>query len=410
MSMTIGRAAITDDPYGDSVRISGNTISFDSTIIGADVNETKARMAQLAGLVDNPDEEVIPFTWTEDPSFDGYYKVRSLSIAPVSVYLATGWCPFSITLERIDDFSYPQFETITRLVTRTNSHGVTIPSTIAVGHTVGDNIPSGVGSVFTNQYFVTTEIGQATIYAASAPLATFSSRFGVLPATWYNGFAKIEAKSGANYYGLTGQQVPSWVGDNWRIGNGWVRAWPALDGRLWVESYVPGTGWVGWKIDMVLSGALVAGGYFGTNAPSYPIRITRNTPEACSIRWNGQAGPMDLTVRAGDPYVELSIAEANPAGNNWGIGLVTPGAGTSGVGFIRANTAISGRTFQVSCASTLSFDTVNTRAWLTAPATTATFAISPDATGAGAAVAWTGLNQRDIFLGYRTQRLKAVRR
>ena len=422
MSMTIGRAAISADPYVGTFTADGDVVSFTSDLGATSLSMCQALSQQLRGLVDNEDEEVVPFTWSLDSSFDGFYRARSVRVEPESTFIQNGRTRFSIVLERVDDFNRPEFEAITRLVTRTNSHAVTTPSTVAIGMGVASGVvgwPTGVGSPFTSTYNVDTEDGLDTlsIGAQSAPLATFSTRFMSTTTAWYRGMAKIEASFGGTYYPLVGQQVPSSVGDNWRLSNGWVRARPDLAGGLWVESYVDGTGWVGWRIQLTpVAGALTTDYFATTGGLTFPIRISRNSPEAATIRMIGAVLTMDLTIRAGDPYIEMAISERNPAGNNWGAGLVSAGAGTSGTGWIRANTKVSGRTFQMSCTNTLTFDTVNTRATLTTAASSTTFAFSPDAAGVGTGggggggVTWTGNDQRNIFLGVRAQRIKVVRR
>ena len=53
MSMTLGRFSTSEDPDAGSLRQSGDEVRFESMIVAADLNEFKARVQQLRGLVDN---------------------------------------------------------------------------------------------------------------------------------------------------------------------------------------------------------------------------------------------------------------------------------------------------------------------------------------------------------------------
>ena len=61
MTTTLGRATI-GDPHGGTIRQQGNRLSFTADIEGTSVDDCQAKMQQLAGMLDNPDEEVFPFT------------------------------------------------------------------------------------------------------------------------------------------------------------------------------------------------------------------------------------------------------------------------------------------------------------------------------------------------------------
>ena len=93
MTLTIGRAAV-DNP--EKVSSSGGRITLEGDIApangtdAANVDEFLARRQQLVAMVDNPDMDVWPVTWSEDDTLDGFYRVRRAEVDPASVYLATG--------------------------------------------------------------------------------------------------------------------------------------------------------------------------------------------------------------------------------------------------------------------------------------------------------------------------------
>ena len=80
-TMYIGRA---DALYVDKASPSpdGDRLTIAGTVIAADRYEYAARRQQITGLVDNPDEEIVPLQWTSDGVFDGFYRVISASFAP----------------------------------------------------------------------------------------------------------------------------------------------------------------------------------------------------------------------------------------------------------------------------------------------------------------------------------------
>jgi hypothetical protein len=101
MSMTLGRFSTSEDPDAGSLRQSGDEVRFESMIVAADLNEFKARVQQLRGLVDNDDERVFPFTWSEDSTFDGFYTDLDVEVNDQPAMLASFSAPFSVRMRRV---------------------------------------------------------------------------------------------------------------------------------------------------------------------------------------------------------------------------------------------------------------------------------------------------------------------
>jgi len=207
MSMTLGRFSTSEDPDAGSLRQSGDEVRFESMIVAADLNEFKARVQQLRGLVDNDDERAFPFTWSEDSTFDGFYTDLDVEVNDQPAMLASFSAPFSVRMRRVvGGFAVPLAETIVSSVIRTNAHGVVAgdsrlvvpPQTDAPGswYASGTNsaMDSEDGSLFRN--------------ARAAPVATTALTGGVLPADWYKGSARVSLSYGGTYYPVHGQQIP----------------------------------------------------------------------------------------------------------------------------------------------------------------------------------------------------------
>ena len=116
MTLTIGRAAV-DNP--EKVSSSGGRITLEGDIApangtdAANVDEFLARRQQLVAMVDNPDMDVWPVTWSEDDTLNGFYRVRRAEVDPASVYLATGVGRYRVELERPTGLVSPLVECTT---------------------------------------------------------------------------------------------------------------------------------------------------------------------------------------------------------------------------------------------------------------------------------------------------------
>lgn len=418
MTMTIGRASINEDPYGGTIRMAGNMLQFESSIIGADVNEMKARMFQLEGLVDNGDEPVVPFTWTEDTTLNGYYRVRAVQLAPVSVYLATGECPFSITLERIESFNRPALETVMSSILMQNPAAVTTPTGLYTttfipgsGYYEFDGTPAGT---------LTTEDGSLG-YGTAALASAYSGLSYVSPADYYKATARIEVKFGSTWYPWIGDQMPAGIGLNWRISNAYVRLYPTANGSDFyfkVETYRAGN-WVGQEFTNSVYSAGVFSSYRSTTGltgvgAGDPV-ILMNTPKRVIVQAYTHSAasfatrvPNLFSIRMGDTWAEMrSVHDTN-------VGLIRSSneAGTAFSGGVRATANdANGLRYLISVGG-CSVATADTTKGGVRPSTGptvggVTFQIAPDYQ---AGVFTTDTAVRDLFYAVRTERLRVVAR
>lgn len=413
MTMTIGRAAINSDPYIGSLVVDGDMVSFGFDVGFSSLNECKARTQQLRGLVDNPDEEIVPFTWSLDATYDGFYRVRDVQSAPEASYLTTGFARFSITMERVGGYGRPQFESITQSTLRTNSHGVAAASGLQISWYAGGVVESDV--TFSGIWSISIEDGLQRAFTVSTPSAATILNTSTVPADFYKNTAKIEVKYGSTWYPIHGDQIMSAVGLSWRISNGWHRITPSVvggDGRFTVESNQAGAWGTGREYCITTGAGATPENVTGSVAAPSSLRIVRNTPEAVTVRVRQQAESgktFDFTLRQGDPFAEISITSPSSATTQlWGIRPSSAVASTAFTGGVRSTAATAGRYGQVSCPSTITTDAVAGGIRLTAAALTAVFQVSEDADVAGTGLSATGM--RDLFLAARSQRVRIVPR
>lgn len=418
MTMTLGRAAIDDDPDGSSLRFRGDEVSFEFNLGASSVAEYQAITQQLRGMANNADETVFPFTWSEDPTLDGYYKNVQVDVEPSPVALTTGTAIAKVRMERVEGgAARPRLEVTTTSVVRTNSHSIVAPSPLllfAPGGTI-DFDPSE----YTVTAFGTLDVAapeDLTAYEASSTLGSKSYRLGVPAGSHYSAAATIEADYGGTFYPLVGQHAPADFNEaNWRIGNGIVRlspSWSASDKtyKLLVESW-NGTAWAGTEflaVDGVAAGVYPLFGSSLSGPLTYAAaRIVRNSPETCIIRFDFSTLVTFVTVSRGVPFVVVHVTTVGQ-NTNMGWNVTAPGApaATTFTGGARASANDSnGRRWLISCPSALSGGTAP---YVTSATTSSTWQLCPDYQLE--ITANNGLTMRNYFMAATSFRQQVVAR
>lgn len=389
MSVTIGRASL-DDLY--DLRVRGNRVSFRTDIEGADVYEMKALRQQLAGLADNRDETVVPFTWSEDATLDGFYRVVGTSIGSSDVMLSTGFVPeVDVELEQIPGFANPWFEVTTQSVVRTNGHSVTTPSGV-VAHSIVENTythdlrPSLTSASSSSLLHADGGTNAITIYKATAPVALTSYRFSVLPAAFYYASCRLELSIGGTWYPMVGRQIPE--GYQWRISNGIVRltaaSGAAADGTF--EAWDNTTeAWESQDVAHWTTSALGPRIGLPTVTGQPPrVSVLRNSPEQVAVRAAGNNYEMDYSIQRGARHVSASFTSATAATYGAGFGAASIAASTSFTGGIaRTSNDANGNRMIFGTAAAASYSTTNGAAWLSSAATSGSMWWGIDLAGAG---------------------------
>lgn len=404
MSFTIGRASLPADP--SSARWSGDQLTITGWISPTTANDTNHAYAlrqQLLGLVNNPDEQVFPCTFSVDANWDGYYYVNSVSVdGNPSLMEIQGRMPYSITLTKVGPgFARPQVESVYSLITRANAHAIVTPTGVSASWVN----PGGYGteSSLIASGSLTCEDGSVSYYSQAAPVTSTSARMFVAAADYYKTAARIEIKYGSTWYPISGYNIPNSTAANWRISNGFTRLYPTSvsgTGRFTVERW-NGAAWVGREF-----GWQVSAGTFNyataDTAAAFSTRITMNSPYAVSIRTFYNYTTYDFTLRQADGFVEVTTT-LTPLASTFGFGCSAVVASTAFTGGLRATaTDANGLRYLISCPIATTNDLVNGRITATASVSQATFQICPDyLTGVGGG---TDTSVRDTFMAMRSER------
>lgn len=422
MTCTIGRCSLPDDPF--DLMVDGDRLSFTVDLIGSSVDHLKALRQQLLGLVDNPDEPVVSFTWSEDPSFDGWYRVRSVSVDSTEVMLSTGTVPrgVKVSLEQIPGFANPWFEVMSRSVVRTNGHGVTAPKGIWASYAVDptstrqavDLQPLIAFAAAGTSSTLTTDGGTVTVIRDTSPLPRTSYRFLYTAAAAYIGAARIEVLYGSSWYQVIGRQVPP--RSVWRITNGFVRLTSANGATPGMIEVWNGSAWESINIvhhSATSPAAAPFGIGLGDGTAQASLTIVQNSPEEVRVSCEAtNTAPIKILYRVqrGARHVAWSWKSPSTtvAGSfrKYGLGFDSTHAAavtafTGGV----ANTAndVNGNRVVFGTAEAFSTDLVTGRVFLTLQSNTSSGYVGVDLNGAGVTTAI-----RDEFLGATAMRQRVI--
>lgn len=364
--MSIGRCALATDPY--EMTHSGDSLSFAIDIADVTVTEAKVLRQQLLGLAGNPDEPVVPVVWSEDPDLDGYYRVVSVSVTPVLLYLVTGLMRCQVSLERVSGgWVKPLIETNGVSAAAVNVHGITSISTFPYATAAYGETAGGSGGSF--DAIPTSATGAVRVFEGTVAPSSVWSFATYARTTPYAGAALLEVRRSGVWYPAIGRQIPSGIGrHDWRISNGFIRA-SIVSGRLATEVW-DGSAWQTLPdVNLFQTGANI-NLEFGTmdrvtgSQEVEPV-VLANGPDCVSVRFPYRGGSDDFTVRRGPPVV---IVRSTPVGPINRIRLSTQaavsaltefdvaGTGADDIGFVTA--LVSGRCLMVT--STGISDAVNT--------------------------------------------------
>jgi len=402
MSVTIGRASL-NDLYDLSVR--GRRVSFKVDIEGSDIYGMQALRQQLAGLVDNRDEEVVPFTWSEDSSLDGFYRVVSVDVGSADLMLSNGFVPeVAVELEKVTGFSAPWFEVMTQSVVRTNGHGITTPASIVATWPVGlawnpdidlgPTLTSGASS-FTRRV---SDGSNITLRTYTAPLAATSYRYNVEPANFYVDACKIEVKYGSTWYPVVGVDAPRV--STWRISNGTVRltANGSSAGTFEVWDNTAGA----WESRDVIHWQ--NGSTYLPIGLTAPMTIARNSPEQVTVRVGTGTSVFALSwyysLRRGARLVSGSWSSSSAQKYGFGFDSAHFAGATAITGGVRATSNdANGNRMVFGTAAANSSDLVNGATWYTTGATSGSAWIGVELDGSTASGGSTASDLVDQFIG-----------
>jgi hypothetical protein len=357
MTTTIGRCSLASAPYDQSH--SGDRLSFSIDIVGLALAEAKVRRQQLLGLVNNADEEVVPFTSSDDSDLDGFYRVSSVQVDPTIVYLRDGTMRCQISMERVGGgYAKPTFEIGIVAAPRYRvGVGTLNPSgavnwlvsgmTYGVGESGGYGFAGTVAPMYDATRDLVTATGTIVKIDAFSTLATSGSS-GLLacyaaPADAYAGAALIEQSVGGTWYPVVGRQIPRSLGRGWRISNGLVRLSLSQStlGSLLIEVW----GGSAWESSPLLNRRDTGdanAGYYGLIDPNSgsdttavdPV-IIRNSVDTVTVRIPQAASMYETySISRGQPFASLDSGPMVPglSGSNYCTGvMLTSGAAVTSI-------------------------------------------------------------------------------
>lgn len=311
-TLTIGRAGLypaiisTTDVYD----LDGGKVRFVGDIIGSSLADAKAVRDQVAGLSElNEWEPVVPVTWSEDSTADGWYRVLDAKVTSPQAALVTNSYRFDVQLQRVANYQQPRLEVVSLGADRTGTPGGLTPiawsavSNNQVGYT------GSITAVTRSGPGVLGTAGTARVYAPSGSPTMYynASRYHTLaPASGYDMAATLKVGG----YPVTGRQIPS-VGNlnSWELNNGLVKL-VGLGSTYWAKWYAPVRGTTSsWSAGTSVNLGWMSGGSFTALTDPVVLTVIRNSPEEVAVRFNFRGTPpviVDVRLRRGAYYAELA--------------------------------------------------------------------------------------------------------
>lgn len=394
--LQIGRVGLASASGGDGLELkctgwsqSGDEARVSGVIRGqSSLAAVKALRDQLNGYgPQNTDEPVVPVTWAQDSSVDGFYEVAGVDVSPeVTSRLGSPSeaggnlaYTFEADLRRVPGWQAPIFEILSSGAVRTNGHGATgdpwvgFPLTTSASYWIASTTGAVTGSA-------TTAAGTVVIFGQTSGDSLYggSLYYYATAADFYKASCKIEwtPDSGTTWYTLTGCQLPNYpVG--WRIGNHLVRATCDATGILTI-AYYDGSSWE--STNFIVYASAMAGNGLLADSPRV-VSALRNSPEAASIRLTTDNNPystVDLSVRRGGTLIEGRV-DYTPSTDNLGIYRTASENGTSITGGIEATAAdANGNKYVMLSPDAITKDVAGTSGiYTTASASTFSFGVGP---------------------------------
>lgn len=345
---TIGKAGLASASGGDGLvlrfsdwRQDGDEVQVRGVIRGSEQStlaDVKSLRDQVAGYgPHNTDEPVVPVTWVQDPTQDGFYRVNQVQmnsemtgrLKAASDGNELAWS-FSADLQRVPGWQAPLFEVVTVPALRVNSHAVAAGTALG-----GVGLPVGAETTFapvkTYKSRTSTEGALGYVTNAISDL-TYDYSYRATAATFYKGCARVEYSpdAGTTWRSVTGRQVIN-SGTAVRVSNGLLRVSISSAAVLSVTPY-DGSAWDTAKtyaLDYGAGNHSALGGW---------VTILRNDPQKVVVRFG--LGFESTPTTSVQPYIDVALGRGERH-----VELLAPwGGDTSGIArsAVEAATALTG--------------------------------------------------------------------
>jgi hypothetical protein len=323
--MTIGRVGLTAPLTSPATWAqNGDAVSITGRLIATNKVHADTLRQQLAAYADGAEDDgVVPVTWAEDPTVDGFYRVTAASFATASSSsLYSHVWDYRVDLERVrHGWRVAAMESIVSAAWSSNAAGRASTNARPWVAVPGDALDLSRPAT-THLYNADTDAHIAIVDIADVA-GTLSTRWALTPAAYYHGSARlIAAATGAPIVGTQPNGLDPY---GWVLANGSLEvrlAGPAsaVSGNLETRWRIAG-GWSSWKpwfLDPYLR--------WTTGAPpvltdAKAVRVLRNDPAEVIVRilavtdvddvdTVGHRHTYDLALRRGSPYL-VGIAKAD---------------------------------------------------------------------------------------------------
>lgn len=331
-TLTIGRAGVDVLLSGPSNwNLSGDDVTFAGEIHAATLADAQAAREQLLGHANNPDEPVVPISWSDDSTVAGFYRISDVKVTTVRASFDTFWFPFTVAARRILSYRSPLFESTLTGALRTNSAGITASNARPwIGVLSADESSNALtaisppgGTGFGTDAPLLMEDGSYSRLGHTGSVLTemYDTRLLITgqPSRWYQGAATL--KVGSPYRTVVGRQIEDSA--YWQLSNGLIRVDSGVTPTslaVWIEAWDGvGSAWVSRTAFIPTYDTTTAADFDFTNA----LTVLRNSPEEVIIRVRAQrntvSGTFDIGLRRGARYVTCVYNAPELGEENYGM-------------------------------------------------------------------------------------------
>lgn len=321
------------DANGDTV-----AVSFSTPMIaeGGSLARSNAYRQMALGYAESPDQRFVPVTWADDPTADGYYRVRSVSVQPDPDLALEALYYFTVVLDRVQGYGMPAIQTTYLFYERTNVHSVSsvaylgqpnAATTWSYAYEPEDGTYSNQSPAHSPSTSDGGSVGTvlASVSGGSGPnpgeLALWLRHID--PSGYYRGSARLEVGG----FPVEGRQVPHGWESNWRLTNGTSELMMHADGTSGGEAIFQMRGWNGsaWTdpVPITLLGDTSATTPRDSFGIPDTLTILKNTAEEVTIRFGMRVGVatvnwpvfLDITCRRGIRTFTCRMRRASGTGS-----------------------------------------------------------------------------------------------
>ena len=279
---------------------------------------------------------VVPCGLHRLPVETGYYRVVDVDMRFDAAVNADGDAEIGLTLQRVQGYAAPLFESVVVGSKRAFSAAGVTPLAWHAIPSAADGYETGILTPTTTT--VQTDSGPVQVFTDETN-HLFNSRpqWWLEPEDWYVGAAELHVDGQL----VVGRQTPNQP-LGWRVGNGIIRAFSDIVGRVVIEWFNPSnSAWVRpsigygpgtWQIGRTLA---VANEHILLGAP-HTLTVLRNDPAAVTIRCSYDAQAIvagsrfvvnvDYSLRRGSSVLEVTLDTRGDY--KWGFRAPVSWAGT----------------------------------------------------------------------------------